>query len=197
VWKRALTDHLTRTQQLELWKSPALGLVSQPGETEAAFRLRIAQRAREERDRGKQKLRARFATRRAALEERVRRAGQQVEVQEEQARNAKIGGAISIGSAIFGALLGRKTVSAATVGRAGTAARGAGRAVKESSDVDRANESLGAARQALAELDAQIEAEVKALEAGLDPVTEPLQTLALKPKKANVTVRLLTLTWVQ
>jgi len=197
VWKRALTDHLTRTEQLKLWKSPALGLVSQPGENEAAFRLRIAQRAREERDRGKQKLRARFATRRAALEERVRRSSQQVEVQQEQSRNAKIGGAISIGSAIFGALLGRKTVSAATVGRAGTAARGAGRAVKEAGDVGRATESLAAARQALAELDAQIEAEVKVLEAGLDPVTEPLQTLALKPKKANVTVRLLTLTWVQ
>ncbi len=197
VWKRALTDHLTRTEQLDLWKSPALGLVSEPGETEAAFRLRIAQRAREERDRGKQKLRTRFATRRAALEERVRRTGQQVEVQQEQSRNAKIGGAISIGSAIFGALLGRKTVSAATVGRAGSAARGAGRAVKEAGDVGRATETLAAARQALAELDAQIEAEVKALEAGLDPVTEPLQSLALKPKKANVTVRLLTLTWVQ
>jgi len=197
VWKKALADRLVRTEELTLHQSPSLKLVSQPGEEEAPFRLRIAQRAREERDRGKDKLRTKYATKRATLEERVRRARQQVEVQTEQSRDAKIGGAISIGSAIFGAIFGQKTLSAANVGRASSAARRTGKAVKESGDVERAGETLAAAERALAELDAQIEAEVRVLEATLDPSTEPLATIALRPKKANVTVRLVALTWVQ
>ncbi len=197
VWKKALADRLVRTEELTLYQSPSLKLVSQPGEEEAQFRLRIAQRAREERDRGKEKLRAKYASKRATLEERVRRARQQVEVQTEQSRDAKVGGAISIGSAIFGAIFGKKALSVGNVGRASTAARSTGRALKESSDVDRANETLATHERALAEFDAQIEAEVRALESALDPLKEPLETIALRPKKANVTVRLVTLTWVQ
>ncbi len=197
VWKKALAERLARTEQLVLMKSEALGLVSQPGEDEARFRLRITQAAREERDRGKEKLRTKYASKRATLEESVRRARQQVDAQREQSRDAKIGGAISIGSAVFGAIFGKKTLSAGNVGRASTAARGAGRAMRESGDVSRAEETLTTREQALAELDARIEADVRELEATLDPLREPLKTVSLKPKKTNVTVRFVTLTWVQ
>jgi hypothetical protein len=197
VWKRALIDRLVRSEELLVWKSPSTGLVSQPGEGEREFRLRVGQRGREDRDRAKEKLRAKFAGKRATLEARVLRARQAVEREAEQAREAKIGGAISLGSAILGAFLGRKTVSAATVGRAATAARSAGRAVQQAGDVDRARETLTAAEHDLAELDAQIEAELRAQDSALDPLSEALQEIRLKPKKANVTVRLLTLAWVQ
>jgi hypothetical protein len=197
VWKRALADRLVRTEELALHRSPSLGLVSQPGESEARFRVRIAQRAREERDRGKEKLRGKFASKRATLEERVRRARQQVEVQQAQSRDAKVGGAISIGSAIFGALFGKTTRASSAVGRAGTAARGASRALRESGDVERANDTLAAREHELAELDAAIQAEVDVLEAKLDPLTEALDRVVLRPKKTNVTVRFVTLAWVQ
>ncbi len=197
VWKRALVDRLVRSEELVLQRSEQWKLVSQPGETEAQFRLRVAQRAREERDRAKEKLRAKYASKRATAEERVRRARQQVEVQSEQARDAKVGGAISIGSAIFGALFGKKTLSAGNVGRASTAARRAGSAMKESGDVDRANETLTAREHDLRELDAAIQADVDALESALDPLRERFEPVVLRPKKTNVTVRFVTLAWIQ
>jgi len=197
VWKKALADRLVRSEQLVLMKSEALGLVSHPGEDEARFRLRLTQAAREERDRGKAKLRTKYASRRAILEESVRRSRQQVDAQREQSRDAKIGGAISIGSAIFGAFFGKTAISAGNVGRASTAARGAGRAMRESGDVGRAEGTLATRVQALAELDAKIETDVRELESTLDPLREPLMTVSLKPKKTNVTVRFLTLTWVR
>ncbi len=55
-----------------------------------------------------------------------------------------MGAAVSIGATIFGALLGRKAVSASTLGRATTAARGMGRVGKESQDVARATENVDA-----------------------------------------------------
>ncbi len=197
AWKRALADRMARTATLELPKSPSLGLVSEPGEDERSFRLRLAQAAREERDRAKEKLRAQFGKRRGTLEERLRRARQAVEREAEQARDAKLGGAISFGSALLGALMGRKAASAANVGRAATVARSAGRALKQSGDVGRARETVAALEAQLAELDAAIEAEVRAIEARTDPLTERLETVTLRPKKGNVTVRLLTLVWVQ
>lgn len=197
VWKKTLADRLVRTEELLLLRSPLLKLVSQPNETETQFRVRIAQRAREERDRGKEKLRSKYASKRATAEERVRRARQQLEVQQGQSRDAKVGGAISIGSAIFGALFGKSTRSAGNTSRAATAARGTSRALRESGDVDRAKETLAAREHDLAELDAAIRADVDAIESAVDPLREQLDTVVLRPKKTNVTVRLVTLTWIQ
>ena len=95
-----------------------------------------------------------------------------------------------------GALLGRKAVSATTLGRATTAARGAGRAMKEAQDVTRAKETVESFEQALADLEAELTAELEAVTA----TTErgggaPLETLALKPTKQNIAVRLVTLAW--
>ena len=83
------------------------------------------------------------------LQDRIRRAEQAVQVQSEQATGAKMGAAVSIGATIFGALLGRKAVSAGTLGRATTAARGMGRIGKESQDVARATENVGALKAQL------------------------------------------------
>ncbi len=50
AWESDLKAHVYRNQKLPVWKSPQLKLASNPGETEAAFRVRLGQRAREERD---------------------------------------------------------------------------------------------------------------------------------------------------
>ncbi|MBL8860421.1 MAG: ATP-binding protein [Planctomycetes bacterium] len=197
VWKKALAERLARTEELVLFACDAPRVVSRPGESEAEFRVRLAQAAREERDRGKQQLVTKFAHKRATLEERVRRARQALEVQEGQARHAQIGGAISLGSALFGALFGQRTLTAGNVGRAGSAARGASRAAREAGDVQRARATLAAHEAALAELDARIEDEVRELEAAPDPHSAPLGRVVVKARKSNVSVRLLTLVWTQ
>jgi hypothetical protein len=148
VWRRALADHLAQGETLVVWKSSATRLVSQPFESERDFRLRCEQRARERRDEAKDKLRAKYASKRAAAEERVRRAEHALAREGEQAREAKVGSAISFGSALLGALLGKRAASAASVGRAATAARSAGRAYKQSGDVGRAGESWPSSRRA-------------------------------------------------
>jgi hypothetical protein len=47
----------------------------------------------------------------------------------------------------------------------------------------------------LEELDAQFKTETDALESSFDPQTESLQTISLKPTKANVAVKILSLAW--
>jgi len=82
-----------------------------------------------------------------------------------------------------------------TLGRATTAVRGAGRSMKEAEDVDRAEENVAVMEQKLADLDAEFKAETAALERSFDPQAEELDKVSLKPTKANIAVKLLTLAW--
>ncbi len=195
TWNKEFAGWLYRTQKLELFKSPSAAQLSNPGESERDFRLRLQQSGREQRDKGADSLRRKYAPKIAALQERVRRAEQQREKQQTEARSSQMQAAISVGASILGAFLGRKTISATNIGRATTAIRGAGRVLKESQDVSMAQENVAAVQQQLADLEAQFKAESEALAAASDPLQEKLQPVSLKPAKADITVKLVTLAW--
>jgi hypothetical protein len=74
--------------------------------------------------------------------------------------------------------------------------RGVSRSAEESQDVKRAAETVEAVNAQLADLQAEFEAEMAALQAKIDPLTEPLETLSLKPKKTDIQVQLVTLAWL-
>lgn len=194
-WSKEFAGWLYRTQKLELFKSPSTGQVSNPGESQQEFRLRLQQSGREQRDKGADTLRRKYAPKIAALQERIRRAEQQREKQQAEARSSQMQAAISVGASILGAFLGRKTISAANVGRATTAIRGAGRVLKESQDVSLAQENVAALQQQLADLEAEFKAETEALAAANDPLQERFERLSLKPAKADIQVKLVTLAW--
>jgi hypothetical protein len=196
AWKKALADSLYRTQKLEVYKSPALGEVSKAGESQRDFRVRLQHAAREERDLRAEKLRQKYAPKIAALEERIRRALQMVDKQTEQATQSKFQTMVSFGTTVLGAFLGRKALSAGTLGKATTAARGLGRSVKESQNAARAQENVEALRQQQADLDAQFQAELQDLDSKIDPLTEQLETLSIRPKKTNISIRLVGLVWM-
>ena len=194
-WSKDFAAWLLQSQKVELLRSPSLKVVSKPGESERDFRVRLQESTRQDRDRASEALRQKYAPKVAALQERRRRAEQAVERESEQAKQQGIQTAISVGATILGAFLGRKSISVSTIGRATTAARGAGRVLKESQDVGRARETVAAVDEAIAALDAQFKAEADALGASTDPLTEPLETLALKPARQNISVRLVALAW--
>jgi hypothetical protein len=195
AWKSAFADALYRTSKLELLRSPAIGLASQPGELERDFRARLAQGSREQRDEAVEKLRQKYAPKLLALQERIRKAEMAKEVQQQQASGAKWSTAMSVGATILGVVLGRKAVSAGTVGRATTAARGASRTYQESQDVGRAEQNVQALRQQLADLDARMRADLEAAAAKFDAAAEELERVPLRPKKTDVKVRVLALAW--
>jgi len=194
-WQKDFANWLYRGQRLELLKSPRLEQSSNPGESERDFRVRLQQHAREQRDAAVEKLRQKYAPKIAALEERRRRSEQAVERESEQASGQKMQTAISFGATLLSSFLGRKAVSLTTLGRATSAARGVGRSMKESQDVGRAQETVAAINQQLAELDEQFKAETAALERTYDAESDPLETVTMKPTKANINVQLLSLAW--
>jgi len=195
AWKKELANWVYRNQRLELLESPSLDLVSNPGESERDFRVRLQLLAREKRDEAVEKLRQKLAPKLAALEERKRRAEQAVAREAEQASGQKMQTAISFGATLLSSFFGRKTLSLSNLGRATTAVRGVSRSMKESSDVGRAQESVGAVNQQLADLDAQLKSETEAIQQAGDPQTEALEKVSLKPTKSSIDTKLVTLAW--
>ena len=131
----------------------------------------------------------------AALQERIRRAEQAVEREKEQAKQTGLQTALSVGATILGAFMGRKTISATTIGKASTALGKAGRTMKDMKDVGMAQDNVAALQQQLADLEAQFKSETGHLSA-VDPQSEPLETLALRPTKTNIAVKLVALAWL-
>jgi len=195
AWKKDLASWVYRNQRLELLESPSLEIASNPGETERDFRVRLQQFARERRDGAVEKLRQQYAPKIEQLAERKRRAEQAVAREAEQAKGQKLQTAISFGATLLSSFMGRKSVSLTTLGRATTAVRGVGRSMKESQDVDRAEENVTAIDQSLADLNEEFKTETEKLERTLDPQTEELGKVSLKPTKANIAIKFLALVW--
>ncbi|HEY2797829.1 MAG TPA: ATP-binding protein [Thermoanaerobaculia bacterium] len=194
-WRKDLATWLYREQTLAIFRSPSTREASRPGETEADFRARLQQGSREARDAALDGLRQKYAARQAALQERLRRAEQAVAREKQDVTAAGIQTAISVGATVLGALFGRKAISATTIDKATTAARSAGRTAKQAGDVGRANETVEAVQQQIRDLDAELEGELSAARTASDPAGEKLETLTLRPKKSDVTIRRIALVW--
>ncbi|WP_422928250.1 ATP-binding protein [Singulisphaera sp. PoT] len=193
AWAKSFANELFRNEPLELWKSTSLGEVSKPGETERDFRLRLQQGAKEARDAELDKLRTKYAPKVSALKDKIRRAEQVVDREAERLRTSGVSSIISIGGSILDAVVGRKRSSSSTITKAGSAAN---QAMKKSDDLARARENLGALYEQQGELEAQFRADSDKVMLKIDPLTEPLETLAIRPKKANVTTKLVALVWI-
>jgi hypothetical protein len=194
-WSKEFGGWLFRTRKADMWRSPSTREVSKPGESERDFRVRLQQAGREQRDKAAEALRQKYAPKIVALQDRIRRAEQHREKQQTDARSSQVQAAISVGASILGAFLGRKTISATNIGRATTAIRSAGRVMKESQDVSHAEENVAALQQQLADLEAQFKSEADVLAAATDPLAEKLETISIKPTKANIAVKLVALAW--
>lgn len=196
TWDKSLKDWVYKSYALELLKSKSLKAVSNPGESERDFRIRLQHVAHEKRDAQIEKLRKKYASKIATMEDRIARADRAVQREQEQAKQQKMQAAVSLGSTLLSALLGRKATSRSTLGRATTTARSASRMMKEKGDIKRAQENVADLKQRLAELEARLRSDVELVAEKFDISSEELETVSLRPKKRDIAVDLFTLVWV-
>jgi hypothetical protein len=195
--KKEFADELARTSKLDLLQSTCTGLVSQPGEDERDFRIRATQRARELRDERVALLREDYAKKITRETDDVERARVALEREKEQSRGAKWSALANAGASLLGALLGGKKKLTATNVRRVTSAGGAiSRSMGQASDVERAETKLAAEEEDVAKLEAELAEKIAGLERVLDPISESLATVTLKPLKKDITVTACGIAWV-
>ena len=110
-WEKKLRSWVRRDRPLRLLKSKTLKTISEAGEAEREFRIRLQQLGNEERDRRVGKLREAYEKKLRRLEERLISAEAARTREAQQATSSKLDTAISVGTAMLGALLGRKRIS--------------------------------------------------------------------------------------
>ncbi len=195
-WQKTLVAHLYETASFTVFHCPSVGQAVAPGTDEGEFRSKLALALREKRDAEIEKLRKKYAPRLTTLQDQIRRAEERIERERSDLSQHKMQAAISVGTSILGALLGRKAISVGNAQRVGSAARSAGRISKESSDVTRAEESREVLAQRLADMQNELEAEISRLRGDLDPQTVAVERTEVKPRKADTSVETLALLWV-
>ena len=196
AWSKSLSAALYQEARCTLQYCAGAKAVSNPGEDAGAFRARLAQSLREQRDREVDALTASFAPKLAALQQRLSQAQSRAQVQHSQATSQTVQAAVAVGATILGAFFGRKAASVATVSRAATALRTATRVGAEREQAAQADEGVAGVQQQIDALQAQSQAAIAGLKARLDPASLPLEALALAPRKGDISVGELVAAWI-
>jgi hypothetical protein len=196
AWGKDYKRWLRQNENITLFRSKRFRLTSLASETEGDFRARLQDAASENRDAAIAKLRKRYATKTTTLENRLMRAEQAIAVQEEQSTKKKLDTAISFGTAILGAVLGRKKLSTSTATKMGSAVRTAGGARKEAADVDRARQTAQKVRADMAKLNKQLEKEIADLDTSFDAQAEELNEIVVRAKSTDINVAITGLVWL-
>ena len=196
LWEKQLKKWIRQNETITLYKSERLRATSDPGESEGEFRSRLQLLASEERDAAVAKLRQRYASKATMLENRLLRAEQAIQREAQQSSTQKMSTAISFGTAILGAVLGRKRLSATTASKLGTAMNKAGSARKQVGDVARARQTADKVRADLAALNAALAEEVEALDSGFSAQNESLIEVPIRPKATDIHIPLMALVWL-
>ncbi|NLC25849.1 MAG: ATP-binding protein [Fastidiosipila sp.] len=195
-WQRQAVDYAYRNDSLDYYTHKKLKMFSEPGETERDFVARVQLFAREQRDAVLDKLKQQYEKKQKSLAGRISKAEERVDRETEQSRDAKRQTAISFGSAVLGALLGKSLITQSSVGKAGTAAKSASRSKRQAEDIVRAEEALKRLVDEKTELNTEMEQALSELSEMYDNVPLAVETVSIKPLKRDITVKAFALIWV-
>ena len=195
-WAKDYKRWLRQNENVTLFRSKQFRLTSLPSETEGDFRARLQDVASEKRDAAIAKIRKRYASKVTTLENRLMRAEQAIDVQKQQSTKKKLDTAISFGTAILGAVLGRKRISSSTATKMGTAIKTAGSASKEAADVERAKQTAEKVKADIAALNKQLQQDVSALDTAFDAQAEELAEIVVRAKSTDIHVAVTGIAWL-
>jgi hypothetical protein len=196
AWQREFKRWVRQNETIILYRNKRFRLTSTAGESEGDFRVRLQALASEKRDQAIAKLRKRYASKATTLENRLLRAQQAIAREQQQASKKTLDTAVSIGTAILGAVLGRKRLSSTSASRVGTAIKTAGGARKEAADVARAKQTAAKVRADLEALNQQLQEEIDALDTAFDAQAEELEEVIVRAKTTDVHIAVLALAWM-
>lgn len=192
---KAFSQFLRMEKPLLLYYSPLLKVVSGPDEDERDFRIRLQQLAHERRDEAMDALRKKYTKRINTLKDRQSRARQTLIKENAMVTQKRMDAALSAGTAVLGALFGRKTISATTVSRAGSAFRSSTRAAQGTDNITAAREALAEVEQRLKDIEIELEGEVHRIHRMYDIKDEKPQQIPIRPTAGNINIFLTGLIW--
>jgi len=189
-------DDLYREERENIWSCPGLRAWSQFCESEADFRVRLSQNAREALDEKLAKLRESLGKKVRTMEGSLRTAENQLEKEKAESSSAKVNAGISALGGILTSIFGRKsgfgsisrTRSSSTVTKATTAYKQHLDVANAEAKIEKIHEDIGLIKKELEEGLAQITK-------SFDPSALLLEKETIKPTRSDVRVERVGLLW--
>ncbi len=187
--EKDFAEWLYRNERADLFSCPVLKAYSKLGESEAEFRARLTQQAREARDAAVEKLRAAASKKLDTLGGRLQTAEAGLARQKAESQGAMVQAGASILGGLLGGLLGRK-------GRGGSLLTKGTSAYKQRQDVGAAEGKVEAVQEDITAIEKELQANIEELTRSYDPAALQLETESVKPTKTNVSVDSVALLWL-
>ena len=187
-----LTEYLYRNRTYTLLYSPALKVYSLPGEDERAFKIRLQQVAREQRDAEVDKLQGRYQSKLNSLQEKLRR--EEIELKKDQTvyDSRKQQEMLSAGGSLLGLFGGRKKQITSALGSASQRRQMTERARQE---VQESQEVIAQLNSQIAEVQAELETISREAVARWDQAQHEIEEYPVRPRKTDVNVQQVAVAW--
>jgi len=188
-----LSAYLYQNSICKLFEYKELDMVSKPDETEEEFRKKIALPLKSYQDEQIYKLRAGYDKKTTTLKDKIRRAEEKKNTQQQQSLYQKFEAGLSFLTTLIGAMFGKK-LNQTTINQAGTTFRRMGRIGKESQDVSNSEETLTVLQQQLQDMQAQLNDDIAKVTA-IDAAHLKLDEVTIRPRKTDIMVDEIALIW--
>jgi hypothetical protein len=189
--EKNLMNHLYHASKITMLYNPILKEYSLPDEAERDFKMRLTQTARENRDEEVDTLNKKYEKRLRKLENKLDRAEVSLAKKEAKAGAHKREIAVSVGESVLGMFMGRRSTRAAS-----TALSKYRQSKMAEMGVKEAEEKIEALQEEIRELERELKEEAAAITARWDESLEDFEEVSVKPRKQDIQLDILALTWI-
>jgi len=177
-------NYLYDNTRIELFSSKEFKILSTPGEDIADFKSRVSDLIRAEKDKMVEKLTEQYAKKEEKLEKDFIRLQEKLEKEEADVKAITTQSALSLGSSVLGALLGRTKVGTLNTGVTGLGR--ASRILKEKKDVELVKKKIDALTENIQKLEDELKQSVENMSGKFDIDNYIIETISIKPNKSDI-----------
>lgn len=186
-------DFLYDNTRIELFVNKEFKLISYPDEEIADFKSRILDLIREEKDKAVEKLTEQYAKKEEKLEKDYVKLQEKLEKEEADVKAITTQSALSLGSSVLGALLGRTKVGTLNTGVTGL--NRASRILKEKKDVELVKKKIETLSENVQKLEEELKQNIEKMSAQFNIDNYTIDNISIKPKKSDISGINIALLW--
>ncbi|MBI3958791.1 MAG: DUF87 domain-containing protein [Chloroflexi bacterium] len=186
-----LSDWLYYNKRLTLTTHATLGIHQQPGESDRAFRIRLQDAARQQRDAEVDKLRSKYRTQLDRLQDKLDRNEKDLAQDEAELSSRKQQEWVSLGETVLNVFLGRRgsrVLSTAVSKRRMTS--------KAKGDIERTQEEITDLQEEIAGLQKELESAADEITRKWAELLDDLTSEDVKPRRTDVDVEFVAVGWM-
>ena len=177
-------NYLYDNTRIELFSSKELKLLSDPDEEIADFKSRMLDFIRVEKDKAIERLTEQYGKKEEKLEKDFIKLQEKLEKEEADVKAITTQSALTLGSSVLGALLGRTKVGTLNTGVTGL--NRASRILKEKKDVEQVKKKIDTLSENIQKLEEELKQNIENMAGKFDIDNYPVETISIKPKKSDI-----------